>query len=121
MARYLQISLEEIESSFDNCRRKTASKALLDYRLNRLCDQMCENPSEEIRKQIKRCGLKDFEITDIEFENNYGIDIVEYHKQCFLAAASRCQKGTVKTVNDEELICDSTSRILRDSIIYRHI
>lgn len=91
MSKDLGISLIHIETAFDNCKGKTACRALLEYRLNRLCDLMAEDPSGEIHKQIQECGLSSFEKTNLEFDDQFGIDLVMFHKQCFLAAALRRQ------------------------------
>jgi hypothetical protein len=119
MAEQLQIPLEDIEYAFDAYKRKTTAKALLEYRLNRLCDKMSKNPAEEISLQITRCGLADFKGTNAEFESCFGIDIVEYHKQCFLAAASRIIKDGSKDSTEEEFVCDTTEMILRQTRFHR--
>jgi AraC-like DNA-binding protein len=92
MADHLFIPLEQIEFSFDRHRRTTATQALLEYRLNRLCDQMSEDPAGAISKQVRSCGLGSPGHTNAAFEKYFGIDIIDYHKQCFLAAAVRCQE-----------------------------
>jgi transcriptional regulator GlxA family with amidase domain len=115
MADKIQIPLEEIEYAFDAYKRKTAAQALLNYRLNRLCDRMSENPSEEINEQMTRCGLVDFQSTSTAFESCFGIDIVEYHKQCFLAAASKIAKSQNKEIAEEELIDDATKTTLKQT------
>ena len=119
MADHLHITLEQIECSFDNCRKTTATRALLEYRLNRLCDQMSKNPAEEIGEQMIRCGLLDFESTNLAFESYFGIDIVEFHRQCFIAAASRCQKSGSEDSCDEEFIGDATDMLLKETRFHR--
>jgi hypothetical protein len=74
------ISLVRIETAFDTYKGKTAMQALLEYRLNRLCDLMAENPSGEIHSQIQWCGLEEFANTNDAFIAHFGIDIVEFHR-----------------------------------------
>jgi AraC-like DNA-binding protein len=96
----IDISLIHIETAFDQYKGKTASQALLDYRLSRLCDWMSREPGEEISAQLKKCGLglelnSDFEafyVTNEKFIQSFGIDLVEYHQQCCLAEMTRLQR-----------------------------
>jgi transcriptional regulator GlxA family with amidase domain len=120
MSEHIQITLEQIEYAFDNYRKTTATQALLEYRLNRLCDQMCKNPSEGISEQIIRCGLVEFQSTNLAFETYFGIDIVEFHKQCFIAAASRCQRSKNEVPSENELIGDKTEMILKETRFHRN-
>lgn len=97
LSRQLGISLVHIETAFDIHKGKTTNQALLEYRLNRLCDQMFRNPSEEIGTQINQCGLAAglssglaaFQRTNRQFIACFGIDLVGYHQQCFVAEATR--------------------------------
>jgi transcriptional regulator GlxA family with amidase domain len=99
LSRDLRIPLLQIETAFDLCKGKTANQALLEYRLSRLCDLMSFDPVEEIGIQLRRCGLgfdlsSDFAIfhrTNEQFISCFGIDLVEYHQQCFIASAVRLQ------------------------------
>ena len=99
MSKQLGISILHIETAFDLYKGKTANQALLEYRLNRLCDLMSKDPSQEISKQINDCGLgaevdprvASFEETNLQFIACFGIDLIEYHQQCFLAKAARMQ------------------------------
>lgn len=96
----LGISLLHIETAFDLYKGTTANEALLEYRLNRLCDVMSRHPSREIGKQINECGLAfgsapariAFCRTNQQFIDHFGIDLVEYHQQCFLAEAARLSR-----------------------------
>ncbi len=103
----LGISLVHIETAFDRHKGRTATQALLEYRLNRLCDQMHRDPSEDITAQIDHCGLGSgltaFGRTDRQFMACFGIDLIAYHQQCFLAAASRVEQhdDRVSTLNEE--------------------
>ena len=100
LSRHVGISLLHIETAFDRCKGKTTNQALLDYRLNRLCDQMGHDPSADINVQICRCGLNAeanhalaaFAQTNHQFITCFGIDLIEYHQQCFLAEAARVQR-----------------------------
>ena len=99
LSRQLGIALLHIETAFDRCKGKTTNQALLAYRLNRLCDQMGHDPSADINTQISQCGLNaeanhalaSFSQTNHQFINCFGIDLIEYHQQCFLAEAARQQ------------------------------
>jgi len=87
MSKDIGISLIHVEAAFDDYKGKSANQALLEYRLNRLCDHMTKDPSQEIHIQIRDCGLASFTKTNIPFVEQFGIDLVEFHKQCFIAAA----------------------------------
>jgi AraC-like DNA-binding protein len=89
ISRQLGIPLIHIEIAFDSYKGKTASQSLLEYRLNRLCDQMIKNPSSEIIELIGNCGLGSFDPTNTMFIQKFGVDLVEFHQQCFIAAATR--------------------------------
>jgi hypothetical protein len=99
LSKQLGISILHIETAFDLYKGKTANQALLEYRLNRLCDLMSKDPSQEIGEQIKDCGLSakvspwvaSFAETNVQFIACFGIDLIEYHQQCFLAKAARLQ------------------------------
>lgn len=100
VSRQLGISLVHIETAFDLHKGITANQALLEYRLNRLCDLMHREPTADISSQISRCGLSsqeacglaDFQRTDQQFIACFGIDLIAYHQQCFLAQAARLQR-----------------------------
>jgi len=99
LSRQLGISILHIETAFDLYKGKTANQALLEYRLNRLCDLMSKDPSQDIGQQINDCGLNAkihswvtaFAETNLQFIACFGIDLIEYHQQCFLAMAARLQ------------------------------
>jgi AraC-like DNA-binding protein len=102
LSHQLGISLLHIETAFDSCKGKTTSQALLEYRLNRLCDRMAKDPSHEIGAQIEACGLTSFLGTNTEFIEQFGIDLVEYHQQCFLAEAERLKRQDAQHNNPME-------------------
>jgi AraC-like DNA-binding protein len=120
MSKDLGISLIHVETAFDNYKGKTACRALLEYRLNRLCDHMAKDPSNEIHRQIQECGLSAFEETNLEFDDQFGIDLVEFHKQCFLAAALRmhCEYRMNEEVR-EELFDDQSKSDLKATRFHR--
>ena len=99
MSKQLGISTPQIETAFDFYKGKTANQALLEYRLNRLCDLMSKDPSQDIGEQIQYCGLNAnlsswmaaFAETNHHFIAYFGIDLVEYQQQCFQAKAARLQ------------------------------
>lgn len=110
MSRQLGISILHIETAFDLYKGKTANQALLEYRLNRLCDLMSKDPSQEIGEQIKHCGLSakispwvaSFTETNLQFIDCFGIDLIEYHQQCFLAQAARLQTQNTSSNNEND-------------------
>lgn len=115
ISQSLGISLIHIETAFDLHKGLTATQALLEYRLNRLCDHMHRDPSEEIEVQIDRCGLGSgqtaFSRTDHQFIACFGIDLIAYHQQCFLAKAARLQIQAKTTgVDDDDESVGSPSR-----------
>jgi len=113
LSRPLGISLLHIETAFDLYKGKTAHQSLLEYRLNRLCDLIGSDPSQEIEQQISHCGLRStpgsnesaFSETDERFVACFGIGLVEYHQQCSLATAARLkrQSGYDSPSDDERL------------------
>lgn len=111
MSKDIGISLTLIETAFDDYKGKSANQALLEYRLNRLCDHMANDPSQEIHIQIHDCGLVSFAKTNIDFIEQFGIDLVEFHEQCFIAAAARIQyeRNTKGTKEDDLVGSPSTS------------
>ena len=66
---------------------------------------MAKDPSQEIHIQIHECGLASFAKTNIDFIQQFGIDLVEFHKQCFIAAAARkqCARNT-KAMKEDDLV-----------------
>lgn len=115
LSRPLGISLLHIETAFDLYKGKTAYQSLLEYRLNRLCDLICRDPSQEIAQQISHCGLRttpgsdasSFNETNHRFIACFGIDLVEYHQQCFLATAARLQHQAHRdSPEDDEFLGD---------------
>jgi AraC-like DNA-binding protein len=126
LSKQLGISLLHIETAFDLYKGKTANQALLEYRLNRLCDLMSKDPSQEIGEQIKDCGLSakvspwvaSFAETNTQFIACFGIDLIEYHQQCFLAKADRLQsqKHTIST-NDADNEAERIGSPQRDTLL----
>lgn len=119
VSQNLGISLIHIETAFDLHKGLTATQALLEYRLNRLCDHMHRDPSEEIGVQINQCGLGSgqvaFSRTDLQFIACFGIDLIAYHQQCFLTKAARLQiqaKATSFDDDDEYVGSPSRSNLL---------
>ncbi|MEY3749735.1 MAG: hypothetical protein RLZZ11_873 [Cyanobacteriota bacterium] len=115
LSHQLGISLLHIETAFDSYKGKTTIQALLEYRLNRLCDRMAKEPSSEIRLQIQDCGLESFLRTNTDFIEQFGIDILEYHQQCFLAAADRLlhQSAPQTTaIEDDQILEPKSNRLL---------
>ncbi len=114
MSRLLGISLLHIETAFDLYKGKTVNQALLEYRLNRLCDLIGRDPSQEIGEQIRCCGLSSeispgldsFTETNDRFIDSFGIDLIAYHQQCFLAKAARLQiqAKTTSIDGDDEYV-----------------
>ena len=112
MSKQLGISILHIETAFDLYKGKTANQALLEYRLNRLCDLMSKDPSQEIGEQIQHCGLSakvspwvevaSFAETNLQFIACFGIDLIEYHQQCFLAKAARLLSDNQTTSNGDD-------------------
>lgn len=122
MSRQLGISLIHIETAFDIYKGKTTHQALLEYRLNRLCDLMFKDPSEEIGSQIDQCGLASglnsglaaFQRTNRQFTACFGIDLIGYHQQCFVAEATRLQHetGTIKETSLDVVGSDTQENVL---------
>jgi len=115
LSHQLGISLLHIETAFDSYKGKTTVQALLEYRLNRLCDRMAKEPSSEIRLQIQDCGLESFLRTNTDFIEQFGIDILEYHQQCFRAAADRLQHQStphIPAIDDDQILEPRSNRLL---------
>ena len=115
----LGISLIHIETAFEALKGITANQALLEYRLNRLCDVMYHDPALEITDQIVQCGLSagpvyqpaDFIRTDQQFVACFGIDLIAYHQRCFLAHAARLQAYPVERPDFQRLSTPATRRV----------
>lgn len=115
LSRLLDISLLQIETAFDRCKGKTTNQALLDYRLNRLCDLMGHDPSADLNMQISQCGLASYPRTNQQFSTCFGIDLIEYHQQCCLAEAARLhhnQSHGVEQVEEAVGATASTNQLL---------
>jgi hypothetical protein len=119
MSRLLGISLLHIETAFDLYKGKTGTQALLEYRLNRLSDLIGRYPSQDIREQITRCGLSSalspgvasFAVTNEQFFECFGIGLVEYHQQCFLANTDRLRRQQGAANNDKDELVGASTRI----------
>lgn len=102
----LGISLVDIEAAFDRHKGLTATQALLEYRLNRLCDQMHRDPSEALEVQIGSCGLGSglsaVGRTDDQFVACFGIDLMSYRQQCLVAEATRQQQESSGIIHRNE-------------------
>ena len=115
MAEQLQIQLEQIELAFDHHRQTTTTQALLEYRLNRLCDEMSEHPCGAINEQVHHCGLGSVPSTNNAFEQCFGIDLQDFHQQCSLAAANRPVPYTA-----DERVSDRSNRATTETRFHRH-
>lgn len=114
MAERLQIQLEQIEIAFDSHRQTTTTQALLEYRLNRLCDQMSAHPRGAINDQVRHCGLGSVQATNSAFEQCFGIDLQDFHQQCSLAASNRpVNPGIDQRVSDRTLSATRETRFHR--------
>ena len=115
LSRLLDLSLLQIETAFDRCKGKTTNQALLDYRLNRLCDLMGHDPSADLNLQIRQCGLASFPRTNHQFSTCFGIDLIEYHQQCCLAEAARLHRAQSQGVQPADEVvgaAGSTNQLL---------
>ena len=114
VSQNLRISLVHIETAFDRHKGLTATQALLEYRLNRLCDQMHRNPAEAIEVQINHCGLgtglSAVSRTDHQFVTCFGIDLIGYRQQCCVAEAVRQQQQSSGVNNLPEELVGSAPR-----------
>ena len=57
MAGSLGVSLETLEGSFERFRGRTTHEALIQFRLNRLCDAISANPGGLLTAQAEACGF----------------------------------------------------------------
>lgn len=75
---------------------------------------MAKDPAGEIGEQIEACGLSSFQGTNTEFVDQFGIGLIEYHRQCFLAAVDRLKRQATHHVNliAEELLPEPTTNRL---------
>ena len=100
MSQEIGISLVHIELAFDTYRNKSANKALMEYRLNRLSEQLRDHPNSDIHKLITKCGLRSYTRTNILFANHFGINLVEYQAQC--AQTFKAQGRSDEDISNEE-------------------
>jgi transcriptional regulator GlxA family with amidase domain len=89
MAGHLGVSLEALEGSFELFRGRTTHEALIQFRLNRLCDAISADPNGLLTAQAEACGFPSVHQANRAFLANYCQDLVQYRNQCLRAAAWR--------------------------------
>ena len=89
MASNLGVSLETLEASFERFRGRTTHEALIQFRLNRLCDAISADPTGLLTAQAEACGFPSVHQANRAFLANYCQDLVHYRNQCLRAAAWR--------------------------------
>ncbi|MFM2080624.1 MAG: hypothetical protein RLZZ219_1306 [Cyanobacteriota bacterium] len=93
MAASLGVSLETLEASFDLYRGRTTYEALLQYRLNRLCDAISSDPCGLLTAQAEACGFRSVHQANRAFIANYCQDLVQFRNQCLQVSAWRASRG----------------------------
>jgi len=94
MAASLGVSLETLEASFERFRGRTTHEALIQFRLNRLCDAINADPEGLLTAQAKACGFPSVHQANRAFLANYCQDLVQFRNQCLRAAAWRAGHQT---------------------------
>lgn len=89
MAGHLGVSLELLEGSFERFRGRTTHEALIQFRLNRLCDAISADPTGHLTAQAVACGFPSVHQANRAFLANYCQHLVHYRNQCLRAAAWR--------------------------------
>ena len=89
MAGSLGVSLETLEGSFERFRGRTTHEALIQFRLNRLCDAISADPGGLLTAQAESCGFPSVHQANRAFLANYCQDLVQFRNQCLRAAAWR--------------------------------
>ena len=93
MASSLGVSLEILEASFDHYRGRTPHEALIQFRLNRLCDAISADPCGLLTAQAEACGFGSVHQANRAFVANYCQDLVQFRNQCLQVAAWRAGHG----------------------------
>ena len=91
MAGSLGVSLETLEGSFERFRGRTTHEALIQFRLNRLCDAISANPGGLLTAQAEACGFPSVHQANRAFLANYCQDLVQFRNQCLRAADWRAE------------------------------
>jgi transcriptional regulator GlxA family with amidase domain len=94
MAASLGVSLEILEASFERFRGRTTHEALVQFRLNRLCDAISAEPDGLLTAQAEACGFASVHQANRAFLANYCQDLVQFRNQCLRAAAWRAARQT---------------------------
>ena len=91
MAGSLGVSLETLEGSFERFRGRTTHEALIQFRLNRLCDAISADPAGLLTAQAEACGFPSVHQANRAFLANYCQDLVQFRNQCIRAAGWRAE------------------------------
>jgi transcriptional regulator GlxA family with amidase domain len=94
MANSLGVSLETLETSFERFRGRTTHQALVQFRLNRLCDAISADPAGLLTAQAEACGFPSVHQANRAFLANYCQDLVHFRNQCLRASAWRAAHQT---------------------------
>jgi transcriptional regulator GlxA family with amidase domain len=97
MACSLGVSLDTLEGSFARFRGRTTHEALIQFRLNRLCDAISADPGGLLTAQAEACGFPSVHQANRAFLANYCQDLVQYRNQCLRAAAWRSSHPRTST------------------------
>ncbi len=81
ISEIIQVAEEEIDALFRRYKGKSAADALLQYKLNGLCDRLGENLSKPIEELMIECGLNPSNDSYAAFKKYFGISIHEYRQQ----------------------------------------
>jgi AraC-like DNA-binding protein len=89
MAESLGISLHCLNFSFDRIKSVTPLQALQDHRLNKLFVALTDQPSQDLGRAIRACGLAETPGVLALFEQEFGIAMPLFLLTCRRAADDR--------------------------------
>jgi transcriptional regulator GlxA family with amidase domain len=88
VAEGLQLAEGDIDALFRQFKGKSAADALLQYKLNGLCDRLGSDMERPIEELMIECGLTPNDRIYIIFETHFGMSIHEYRRK-YRAIASQ--------------------------------
>jgi transcriptional regulator GlxA family with amidase domain len=81
VAEGLQLAEEDIDALFRQFKGQSAADALLQYKLNGLCDRLGSDMERPIEELMIECGLAPSGRIYAIFEAHFGMSIHEYRRQ----------------------------------------
>lgn len=77
----VHLSEEDVDALFRRFKGKSAADALLEYKLNGLCNRLGSDLESPIETLMEECGLNPGADSCAAFERSFGITVQEYRRQ----------------------------------------